>query len=426
MYFLAIDIGASSGRHIVGWREDGTVKTEEVYRFPNGVIRREGHLIWDIPVLLREVRKGIDLALERYGTLSSLAIDTWAVDYVLMEGDKELYPVYAYRDGRTQEVIDRVHEILPFHELYQKTGIQFQPFNSIYQLYWDKLAGRLDRATDWLMLPEYLSYKLCEVKAREYTNATSTGLVNAKTKEFDFEICEALGFPKRLMPKLARPGTVLGSYKGIPVVLCASHDTASAVEGTPMGENDLYLSTGTWSLLGVRLRSAETGAQSEQTNYTNEGGPGYIRYLKNIMGMWVPNELRRELCPEAPFPELVREAEESSFSQTVDVNHRDFLAPESMKRLFDDRLSPKPETRGDYFRCAYLSLAEAYKTAVEELERNLGRTFDTLYIVGGGAKNRLLNELVRQRVGKPVVALPIEATTLGNLKIQMERIYGTV
>ena len=211
--YLAIDIGASSGRHIVGWMENGVLRTEEVYRFPNSVQRVDGHLEWDIDSLFANVKQGIREAFAKYPNIESLSIDTWAVDYVLLKNNQPIYPVYTYRDSRTQAVIPEVHSILPFEQLYQRTGIQFQPFNSIYQLYADKKAGRLAEAEDFLMIPEYLLWKLCGVKAREYTNATSTGLVNAQTGEYDPEILQALGLPETMFPKLTAPGTVLGPLK---------------------------------------------------------------------------------------------------------------------------------------------------------------------------------------------------------------------
>ena len=211
--FLAIDIGASSGRHIIGWMEDGTLQTEEVYRFPNSVRRVDGHLEWDIDSLFANVKQGIKTAFAKYPAIKSLSIDTWAVDYVLLKKEQPLYPVYAYRDGRTQAVLDEVHGILPFEKLYERTGIQFQPFNTVYQLYADKKAGRLAQADDFLMIPEYLLWKLCGVKAREYTNATSTGLVNAQIREYDPEILSALGLPETMFPPLTAPGTVLGPLK---------------------------------------------------------------------------------------------------------------------------------------------------------------------------------------------------------------------
>ena len=424
-YYLAIDIGASSGRHIVGWCEDDKIKTKEVYRFSNGVTKQDGHLVWNIDGLVDSVIAGIDEAFRLYPDIESLSIDTWGVDYVLLNGDKEIYPVYAYRDGRTEAVIPKVHEIIPFSALYSRVGCQFQPFNSIYQLYDDKLNGRLDKATDMLMIPEYLMWKLCGVKAREYTNATTMGMVNG---EFDMDIVRRLGYPERLFPKLSQPKTVLGDLLpdiaqkvggNARVVLCATHDTGSAVEGIPMEENSPYISSGTWSLLGVKTPKPITDKGSEEANYSNEGGVGYNRYQKNIMGMWIVNELQRELCPDTPFPEIVKMAEESKCEAILDANARELLAPESMKAAFDS-LTDGLESTADYFRCAYKSLALSYKKAIDELEANTGTKYEKLYIVGGGAKNAFLNRLTEEATGKKVVALPIEATALGNLKIQME------
>ena len=428
-YFLAIDIGASSGRHIIGWKENDHIKTKEVYRFPNGVQEESGHLMWDVRKLFSNVVCGIREAFQTYPKIESLAIDTWGVDYVLLQGDEEAYPVYAYRDGRTEAVIPQVHEKMPFSELYRHTGCQFQPFNTVYQLYDEKVSGRLESVTDMLMIPEYLMWKLCGVKAREYTNATTMGMINAQTGEFDTEIVEALGYPKHLFPKLNQPGTVLGTLRpeiatavggNCKVVLCATHDTGSAVEGIPMEGKYPYISSGTWSLLGVKTPKPITDSGSEAANYSNEGGVGYNRYQKNIMGMWLVNELQRELCPDMKFPEIVKLAEESTCEAIVNANAPEFLAPKSMKAVFDKATGNALATVGDYFRCAYRSLAVSYKQAIDELEANTGCTYEKLYIVGGGAKNAFLNRLTEEATGKKVIALPIEATALGNLKIQME------
>lgn len=272
-------------------------------------------------------------------------------------------------------------------------------------------------------------WKLCGVKAREYTNATTTGMVNAQTGEFDMEIVERLGYPKHLFPKLSQPGTVLGMLRpeiaaavggNCKVVLCATHDTGSAVEGIPMEGNHPYISSGTWSLLGAKTPKPITDAGSEKANYSNEGGVGYNRYQKNIMGMWLVNELQRELCPEMSFPEIVKLAEEIDCEQIVDANAPEFLAPKSMKAAFDKATNNALATLGDYFRCAYRSLAVSYRQAIDELEANTGMKYEKLYIVGGGAKNTFLNRLTAETTGKEVIALPIEATALGNLKIQME------
>ncbi len=419
-YYLAIDIGASSGRHIVGWKENDAIKTNEVYRFPNGVKEEDGHLVWDTQDLFHHVKKGIDAALKTYPNIESLSIDTWGVDYVLLDHEKEILPVYTYRDHRTEQVIEEVHAITPFSELYARTGCQFQPFNSIYQLYADKKAGRLDRATELLMMPEYLMWKLCGGLAREYTNATTTGLINVKTGEFHLDLIRALGFSPSLFPKLQKPGTVIGAYRGIKVILCATHDTASAVEGIPMDGNFPYISSGTWSLIGVKTNSPITSESSRLANYSNEGGVGYNRYQKNIMGMWLINELKSELCPDLPFETIIQLAKESTCCAMIDANAPQFLAPKSMKAAFDAATKGALLTVGDYFSCAYRSLAESYRVALDELEQNTSCRYEKLYIVGGGAKNEYLNRLTEDAIDKSVIALPIEATALGNLKIQME------
>ena len=418
--YLAIDIGASSGRHIVGWKENGEIRTREVYRFPNGVTEKDGHLTWNIEALLGHVRAGVEEALKAFPQIESLSVDTWGVDYVLMQGDREVTPCYAYRDSRTEAVIPQVHEKISFSDLYRRTGIQFQPFNTVYQLYADKVAGRLEGVTDFLMIPEYLMYKLCGVKSHEYTNATTGGMVSAETGAFDPEIIRILGLPEHLFRPLQQPGTAIGEYRGIKVVLCATHDTGSAVEGIPMEGNELYISSGTWSLLGVKTPKSLTDAGSEAANYSNEGGVGYNRYQKNLMGMWLVNRLRSELCPDKPWNEITAEAEEKHFDHLVDVNDPVFLAPESMKAAFDSKLPHPPKCTAGYFRCAYRSLAQGYRQAIEEIEQNTGKQYRKLYIVGGGAKNQFLNRLTEEATGKEVIALPIEATALGNLMIQMK------
>ena len=418
-YFLAIDIGASSGRHIIGYKENNEIKTIEVYRFDNGVKQYNGHLIWDIDYLEKQVKIGIDKALDNY-KVESLSIDTWGIDYVLLNNDETIYPVYSYRDARSNAAVDIVHSIIPFEELYAHTGTQFQSFNTIYQLYDDLKTGRLKNATDFLMIPEYLMYRLTGVKAKEFTDASTTGLLNHSTLEYDLEIIDRLGFPKRLFTKLDQPKKYLGDYKGIKVVLCATHDTASAFEGIPMTSNEPFISSGTWSLLGVKTDKPITTIESMEANYSNEGGVGYNRYLKNIMGMWLPNELKKELLPNADYGEIIRLARQSNYEEVVDCNNPDFLAPKSMKDAFDANLSIKPNNAYDYFKCAYKSLALSYNEAIIELEKNTNRKYNEIYIVGGGAKNTFLNELTEKYTGKSVVALPIEATALGNLKIQME------
>lgn len=432
-YFLAVDIGATSGRHIVGYEENGEIKLDEVFRFETGFYRDGGRILNDIEKLVSNVIEGIRIAFGKYKEIESLAIDTWGVDYVLMKGDEEVLPVYSYRDERTLKVTDEVHSIVPFEKLYEKTGIQFQPFNTIYQLYSDKVEGRLDGVTDFLMLPEYISYRLTGIKKKEYTNASTTGLVNAESCEYDGEIIKKLGLPENLFSEINQPPAFVGELKpcikekvggNTKVVLCASHDTASAVEGIPMEDNALFLSSGTWSLLGVKSKVAHTDEKSRKANCSNEGGVGYIRLLKNIMGMWLVNSLKKELCDDASFPEIVKLAKESDYRKTVDVFDGRFFSPASMKQAVDESLCEKDLSVGDYFRCAYESLADGYRRAIGELEIITGEKYEKLYIVGGGAKNELLNSLTEEKCKIKVIALPIEATTLGNIKIQMSMNYG--
>ena len=431
-YCLAIDIGASSGRHIVGWFEGGEIKTEEIYRFPNGMDTLDGHLVWDTDRLFSEVKNGLKLAFEKYPTLSSLSIDTWGVDYVLMNGEEEIKPTYAYRDSRVDEPIKEVHNIIPFADLYSKVGTQFNSFNTIYQLYADKLAGRLDGASDFLMIPEYLMYKLTGVKKKEFTEATTTGLINCETLKFDEEIWGSLGFPEELRAELYAPGTLLGKLKSeiaaevggnLDVILCATHDTASAVEAIDMETNSPYISSGTWSLLGVKTEKALTDEGSRLADYSNEGGVGYNRYQKNITGMWIIQSLRRELCPETSYDDIAAMAKKSDFCELFDVNDAAFMAPKSMKEAICDYLKkagkPEPKTDADYFNSAYHSLAAGYSEAISALEKNTGKSYPKIYIVGGGAKNKYLNSLTEIYTGKKVRALPIEATAIGNLKIQL-------
>lgn len=428
-HYLAIDIGASSGRHIVGYKENGELHTEEVYRFPNCIKKQNGHLVWNIGKLFDNVVKGIGVAFGKYPDIRSVSIDTWGCDYVLLSGSDIFGPCLSYRDGRTKGVTGKVHEIIPFEELYLRTGIQFQPFNTIYQLYEDKLRGRLSVADDFLMIPEYLNYRLTGVKMHEYTNATTTGLVNAGTGEYDRHIIGRLGFDERLFPELHKPGEKVGrimssvseNAAGAEVVLCATHDTASAVEGIPMEGEELYISSGTWSLLGVKIEKTLTDENSRKANFSNEGGVGYIRYQKNIMGMWIVNSLKEELCPDKSFEEITEAARESGYDEIADINAPMFLSPEKMTEAFRASVTKGFGSVGDYFRCAFGSLAQSYRRCIAELEANTGRKYKKLYIVGGGAKNVFLNELTAEATGKDVIALPVEATAAGNLKIQIER-----
>ena len=401
----------------MGWKDGAGLHTKEVYRFPNGMERENGHLVWDIDRLESEIRIGIQEA-KKLGNIRSLAIDTWGVDYVLLRGDTPVTPCYAYRDDRTEAVIPKVHEKVPFSALYARTGIQYQPFNTIYQLCADQEAGRLTDVSDFLLLPEYFSWRLTGNKVHEYTNATTTGLVHAKTGSYDLELIRELGLPERLFGTLSQPGTKVGEYQGIPVVLCPSHDTASAVEGIPMEQDGLFLSSGTWSLLGAKLPEPVLSSAAQKANFTNEGGVGYIRFLRNIMGMWILQNLQTQMGYS--YGEMAELARNCGEKRLFDVNAPELSAPEDMKAAILGLLGEKSLTDGQLLASVHHSLASCYGTAVRELEKITGRSWERLYIVGGGAKNEYLNELTAQYTGKQVIALPIEATALGNLHIQME------
>lgn len=428
-YYLAIDIGASSGRHIVGYIEDGKLKTEEVYRFSNGNEQKSGHLVWNAEKLFSEIKNGLKRAKEVGETPSYIGIDTWAVDYALLDGAGErIGDVYAYRDGRTHRSATAVHKILPFDQLYKHTGIQFQPFNTVYQLYADKTSGKIDGAESFLMLPDYLNYRLTGVKKQEYTNATSTGLVNAVTHGWDGELIEKLGLPKKLFGELSQPGTVVGEFSeeiqkelgyNATVILPATHDTASAVLAAPIDGASPYISSGTWSLLGIEQSAAHTDEGSRRANYSNEGSIGFgFRYQKNIMGLWLIQSVRNELVEKPSFATLEQMARCKESEYFIDVNDNRFLSPDSMIEEIRSA-TQKPLSLASVMRTIYDSLAKSYAQAIGELERNTNQTYKTLHIIGGGSKDSFLNELTARATGKRVLAGPTEATALGNLVMQM-------
>ncbi|MBR2257921.1 MAG: rhamnulokinase [Blautia sp.] len=430
--YLSIDIGSISGRHIVGWMESGELRQREIYRFSNASMKQDGHRIWDIDHLFEEVINGIRKAFSEFPEIRSLSVDTWGGDYVLLRGDQEIRPCFTYRDFRTEEAVREVHKLVPFSEIYRRTGYQFGPYNTIYQLYSDKLMGRLEGATDFLMMPEYLLYRLSGVKKKEATDNSTTSLVNPRTGQFDLELVRMLDLPEHLFPKLYSPGTVLGPLRpeiaketggNCPVILCATHDTQSAVSAIPMEDDQIYISSGTWSLLGVKLDHAITSEEGAAAGFSNEVGLEYNCYLTNIPGMWVPEQLRRELCPGKDYSRIVAEAEASACNSIFDPALPRFNAPDSMSReIYEDlkarRAGKLPENTGDYFCCAYHSLADCYRRSIQSLEKVTGQNYKKIYITGGGAKNDFLNRLTEDYTGKEVVACPFEATSAGNLLLQ--------
>ncbi len=452
MYYLAIDIGASSGRHILGHLDQGRMVLEEVYRFGNQQISRNGHDCWDMDHLWKGILDGLSACGALGKIPATIGIDTWAVDYVLLDGqDRPLGDAVAYRDRRTEGMDRLVEALIPARELYARTGIQKQSFNTIYQLMALKQEHpeQLEQAEHLLMIPDYFHFRLTGVKKQEYTNATSTNLVHAERGSWDLELIERLGLPARLFGPLSMPGTPVGELLpeiqrqvgfNAAVVLPATHDTGSAFLAVPaQDENAVYLSSGTWSLLGVENQAPITTEESRKANFTNEGGAWRrFRYLKNIMGLWMIQSIRRELNGNAyvagresryagekrwSFSDLIAAAEASAYSAEVDANDSRFLAPESMidaiRSFCQERGEPAPETVGDLMRCVYISLARCYRDAVGELSALTGTTYTSVNIVGGGCQDGYLNQLTAKALSLPVSAGPVEGTAIGNLIVQM-------
>ena len=433
-YYLAIDIGASSGRHIIGWMEDGKMLTEEIYRFQNSPIKKEksdgsAGLFWDTERLFSEILAGLKKAGEIGKIPESVGIDTWGVDYVLLDSNgKAIDGVYCYRDSRTENTIPLVHNEIPFDVLYERTGTGFNSFNSIYQLYDDKLSGKMERAEAFLNLPDYFHFLLTGVKMQEYTAATTTGMLNSKTREWDTEIIDKLGYKRELFGKVSQPGTVVGEFSDevaeavgykTKVVLPATHDTGSAVIAAPLEDRTPYISSGTWSLLGVEEDFAHTDEGARTSGYSNEGGAdGTFRLQKNIMGLWMIQQVRHELDDKYEFSTLAKMAEKSPIPDKVDVNDSRFLAPKSMILEIYSSVG-RVLSVGEMAYYIYSNLADSYAESLVALEKLTGKKYDTLNIIGGGSKNEFLNRLTKERTGKKIVAGPAEGTAIGNLVIQM-------
>ena len=407
--YLAVDIGASSGRHILGWLADGKMQLAEVYRFKNGAEHRNGHLCWDADGLKNHVLEGLRACAERVApeqeTPASVAIDTWGVDFVLLdEAMNRIGDAVAYRDGRTAGVPEKLEAVLPFAELYARTGIQQQVYNTVYQLWAlrQEAPEQLERAAHFLMMPDYLGFVLSGVCANEYTIASTSALLNAREKTWDQEILRRIGVPARIFHPVRMAGEALGrltpdvqSSVGFDTLvrLAPAHDTASAFLAVPArDENAVFLSSGTWSLIGVENPEPITTAESRAQNFTSEGGYQYrYRYLKNIMGLWMLQNIRRELGQTRFDFEMLAWLARSAadYPGRVDVNDGRFLAPENMQE------------------------------AVRGLEKNTGKTFTSLNIVGGGSQDAYLNQLTADATGLPVYAGPTEGTAIGNLAVQM-------
>lgn len=429
-YYLAVDIGASSGRHLLSHIENGKLVLEEIYRFENNLMKSKDGLVWDIENLFSNVLNGIKKCKEIGKIPKSIAIDTWGVDYVLLDENKnEIKPCFCYRDSRTSAVIDEVESLVSPTELYAKTGIQKQNFNTIYQLYADKKNNRLKNAKYFLMMPEYLSFKLTGVCKNEYTNATTTGLVNADAKTWDADIIYALGLTEVPFLPLSLPSSHVGFLSediqkavgfNCVVLFAPSHDTASAVCACPMADNDLYISSGTWSLIGTEITEPILNDSARKLNFTNEGGIDYrFRFLKNYMGMWLFQNIRRNLNKKLSYDDMMNLAKNCGEYKYFDVNDSMLVAPKNMLEAIGKLINN--DDLGLILNSAYHSLAKSYSEAVTEIEAVTGKRFNAIHIVGGGCQDKYLNALTRDYTGKSVTAGPIEATATGNIVSQIMR-----
>ena len=437
-YFLAVDIGASSGRHILSHMEDGKIVLEEVFRFENGMTEIDGHKCWDSELLFSHIKDGMKKCAELGKIPCYMGIDTWGVDYVLVDKEgKRIGNAVGYRDDRTTGIDREVYQIIPEKELYARTGIAKQVFNTIYQLVALKKENpeQLLEAETLLLSPDYYNFLLTGKRASEYTIASTGQLVSPETKDWDYELIRMLGLPEKIFTPLQKPGTILGGLSDAvkaeigydcQVVMVTSHDTASAVLAVPSKTADFaYISSGTWSLLGVELENAICNEQSREANFTNEGGYDYkYRFLKNIMGLWMIQSVRNEMNKAYSFAQLCAMAEEvKDFPSRVDVDEHRFFAPDSMieeiRNACRESGQPVPETPGELATVVYQSLADCYKKSLRNLEAMTGKTYPAVNIVGGGANADYLNQLTANATGKTVYAGPTEATAIGNIVCQM-------
>lgn len=428
--YLAIDIGASSGRHIIGKVENGKLAFEEVYRFDNDLKEENGLLTWDIDRLTAEVINGLIACRKAGHTPATVAIDTWGVDYVLLDKDcREIRPVFAYRDARTVGVPEEIDAIIPRRDLYARTGIAPNSINTIYQLYCDKKSGKLDGAAHFLMIPEYLSYRLTGRMVNEYTNASTTGLLDAASGTWDKELLAMLGIPASIFLPLTEPATALGEFSAeiaeqvgfsATVVMAPSHDTASAVAACPIDDSSIYISSGTWSLIGTENRKPVLTEDALQGHFTNEGGVEHrYRFLENIMGMWLFQNIRRNINKSLTYDGMMELAMASTYTRRIDPNDPSFVAPDNMIEAIRTALGEPDLPLGDVLSSVYHSLAYSYDTAVKTVERVCGKKITNILIVGGGSKDVYLNRLTEQVTGKPVRTGLNEATATGNILSQI-------
>lgn len=434
---VAVDIGASSGRVMLA-EVDAQKKLDlqEVHRFKNEIRFVDGHYRWDITYLLEEILMGLEKVKARGVTHCTLGIDTWAVDYCLVDKQgKLLAQPIAYRDERTDGAMEEVCDVLPAEVIYSKTGIQFLKFNTLYQLFRED-TSLLDKTDCILMIPDYLAYCLTGVKCLEITNASTTQFLDVYSEELDQDLLEVIGLSREKFPPVIQSGQVIGEIseelrreRNLPfcqVIAVATHDTASAVVGVPsQSDQPVYISSGTWSLIGVENAEPIATVEAFEENYTNERGSyGTYRFLKNITGMWAVQEIARMLDYQYTYAEMAQAAYQvEPFLQYVNLNDERFTNPDNMIEELQAACRESgqviPETVGELVMCVYSNLALAYAHECKVLEKLTGRTFDVLHIVGGGSNVKLLNQLTADVIGKPVIADPGEATALGNVMVQM-------
>lgn len=438
--FLAVDLGAESGRTVLGRFDGERMALEEVHRFPNTPVRLPDGLHWDVLRIIQEVKNGLAGAARNGGRIESLGVDSWGVDFGLLDRDGALISnPYHYRDARTDGMDERAFDRVPREEIYATTGIQFLPINTLYQLLAMEGSPLLEPARTLLMIPDLIGYWITGVRACELTNASTTQLYDPRSGDWAYGLLEKMGLPARVFGEIIAPGTELGplvpevaeetGIRGnLPVTAVASHDTASAVVAVPAeNENFAYISSGTWSLMGVELPEPSITSEGLHANFTNEGGfQGTTRFLKNVMGLWILQECRRTWAREGrdySYEELAYLAEASpATGSLLDPDHPAFLRPGDMpgriRRFCRETGQSPPDEPGVIVRCVLESLALKYRWVIERAEEITGRRVDTIHIVGGGVRNKLLCQLTADATRRTVRAGPVEATALGNLMVQ--------
>ena len=443
--YLGIDLGAESGRVMAGLWDGRQMRWEELHRFPNGPIDVAGSLRWDVLRLWAEIQTGLTIAAKRFGSsIVSIGVDTWALDYVLLSKSNEMLGLpFCYRDARTRGLVTETLQRVSREEIFAASGLQFMEINTLYQWIAHHRASPeiFAAAETFLMIPDWLNWCLSGVKAVEFTNATTTQFLHPQTKQWSEDLLNKLGLPTRILPRLVEPGTRLGELREsisnrtglarVPVIAPATHDTGSAVVAVPTGHtgksNWAYISSGTWSLVGIETSQPCLSPTALALNFTNEGGlDGMWRILKNVMGLWLVQQCRRAFEARGgatDYARLVALAENATpFKSLVDPDDSRFLNPADMPGALQsfcrETGQPVPETGGELIRCALESLALKYAMILDQLELLSGERIEVVHIVGGGSRNALLNQFTADACGRPVLAGPVEATVLGNLLVQ--------